>query len=349
MPSLLSNPPPHAAPPTPSSAPRGSANVLGRWLRGNPLARRILTRPLWWWERQRPRQHPIRERVFELPPLERPAPPADAPTLAVLTTPGAALADAAWTARSLLVELSTPLRLLLVVDGSDADAAEARRRCGPLFPGATEVATTRGLIAAAGLDDAARFPGLAGYAGRWPMGRKLGITLALQERGPVLYTDNDILALAPLPELDAALAAADAPVYLQDVGPTNSEPLVAARAASLGWEGLASLNAGFLFVPRGALAAADAEAMLGGLDMEKMTWFGDTVVLSALLRRAGARGLPRERYVVSTARQFYFEPEVDYGTVALRHFVTTVRHRLYDHAMPLLWKRWTAAAADARS
>ena len=58
------------------------------------------------------------------------------------------------------------------------------------------------------------------------------------------------------------------------------------------------------------------------------------------MKQSGAKPLPRKRYVVSTQRQFYFEEDVDYDQMSLRHFVTPVRHLMYSKGMPKLWKQW---------
>ena len=46
--------------------------------------------------------------------------------------------------------------------------------------------------------------------------------------------------------------------------------------------------------------------------------------------------LPRSRYVVSAQRQFYFEEDVCYDQIAVRHFITPVRHLMYSKGMPKL-------------
>jgi hypothetical protein len=56
--------------------------------------------------------------------------------------------------------------------------------------------------------------------------------------------------------------------------------------------------------------------------------------MSILMRRANAQALPEDRYVISARRQFYWETDVDYKTIAARHFTGTVRHVMYGRGMP---------------
>jgi hypothetical protein len=331
---------PGSAVPTPEPIPFGRG-----WLQRNGFARKVLTKPVWWWERRR--QHPIRERVWQLPPL---ATAPAAPTTVAILTATTHVADAAWAARSLLCGLRNPVRLVLLLDDRemsridrDAFLARTQPRVSASFPGAE-------LIPATTLADtlAAEAPTVAAYGRAHPMGLKLAAVLALHRQGHLLYSDADVLAFSALAEIDAAIAAGGPPLHLQCVAATSSDPVVAARVRERGRTGCASMNAGFVFVPRGALALDEAEDLLRGLDFNALGWFAETTVFSALMHRAGAQPLPRARYVVSPRRQFYFEEDLDYATLTLRHFVTPVRPLMYARALPLLWKRWTAAAAGSQ-
>lgn len=328
---MLSSPPPKLFM---AAAPHHPGGAAGSWFHQNQLARKLLTRPLWWWEKHRP--YPIREKIFTLPPLPVPA-RADA-TLAVLATPGT-LADAAWTARSVLTQLTAPVRLTFVVDGPVALTGQARME--QLFPNSVTIST-----GALVNEIAAHAPTLATLADRHPMLRKLAAVLALQRRGALLYSDADVLAFQPLPEIDEALGRVHdtAALYLQCVAETTHDTATLERVRERGLDCLATVNVGFLFIPQKSLDVALADDLLRGLDLTRVGWFPDTTLLAALLHRAGARPLSKVRYVVSPRRQFYWEEDVDYNQVSLRHFVTPVRHRMYGDAMPRLWKQWRQPA-----
>src|SRR5687768_8496786 len=98
------------------------------------LLRKCLTKPIWTWERNRP--YPIRRKIFGLP--ARPVAGTAAVKLAVLTVPDG-IADAAWTARSLLQEIPVDLGLIVVVDGELPE--RDHRAWMASFPGSTILRT----------------------------------------------------------------------------------------------------------------------------------------------------------------------------------------------------------------
>ena len=53
-----------------------------------------------------------------------------------------------------------------------------------------------------------------------------------------------------------------------------------------------------------------------------------------MLQDVNAEALPTSRYVISVCRQFYWERDVDYKTIAARHFTGPVRHVMYGKGMP---------------
>lgn len=292
-----------------------------------PLLRRLRTRAVWWWERWR--IPGFRERIWTLPPL--PTPTAPGPALVLFATP-AALTDAAWAARSLLRQLPT-LRLQVALD-SAAEADAVRDKWQTLFPGAI-------CHPAASLAAGCR-PRLAAFAKANAMGRKLAVVTALQRASTVLYADSDVLAFAPLPEIAAALATESAR-HIQCVAGTCLDAVMQRRTEALGLPLCPSLNGGFYFVPRGGFDEDRIEQILEGVDPKSPGWFGETVITAALMHALGSEPLPRERFVVSTQRQFVDEVDVDYDRIALRHFVTPVRPLFYRRGLPRLWAQWHSA------
>ncbi|MDB6077811.1 MAG: hypothetical protein JWO82_1558 [Akkermansiaceae bacterium] len=299
------------------------------------ILRKLTTRPIWWWERNRP--YPIRQRVFALPPVKIAE---AAVTLVVLTTPNS-VGDAAWTARSLLAHLPT-MGLTFAVDGDlPFDQATLLTRS---FPGCRLV-PTRELVARV----AAECPHMEKLSRAHPMGRKLASIFALHKDGAILFSDNDVLAFAPLKEVSMAMDLANHPgLYLQEVGGVSLEPAVLAAIQRLGLGYAETINVGLLLIPQGALDLKLAEEILEHSD-GIASWFPDTMVLAALMHAAGALPLPRETYSVSPQRQFYFEPDVDYPKLSLRHFTGPVRHLMYSRGMPLLWRRWRASQPEYRA
>ena len=308
------------------------ANPVPWWQRG--VIRKLVTRPLWWWHKRRP--WPIRQRIFRLPPY-----PVAAEAGARLITQAApgALADAAWMARSFLAFLDRPpanrLALTLYVDSDDpAVVADAAGRWQRLFPGSA-VRTTWEIVERV----AAGAPALAGLGRVNPMGRKLAVVVDAQAAGNVLYADSDLLMFHDAPELADALRQNGPALYNQEPLDSEVEPVLAAHARGLGWPAPARcLNAGLLYLPRGTIALSRVEELLAGGQHDARSWMVEQMAVSLLL--PGATPLPGERYVVSARGQFYGEADEDYDRLAVRHFIATVRHRMYARGMPLLWRRW---------
>ncbi len=303
------------------------------WRRG--LARRALTRPLWWWQKRRPWK--IRRAVFALPP--HPVATGEvAAQLVTLAAPGM-LTDAAWSARSFLHGLDRPgerLGLTLYLDTAEPQAlARGRELWQGMFPGA-EVRSTHEPVERL----QARAPALAAFARTHPTGRKLAVVLAAQERGHLLFTDSDVLLFRASPELADAIRQGGPPRFNLEDGGLNGDARLVVYAGRAGWPAPASLNSGLLFVPRGTLRVGDAERLLASGEFDPGSWFVEQTVLALLLTAAGAVPLPPEEYVVSTDGQFYGGADRDYARLVTRHFTTPVRHLMYGKGLPLLLRRW---------
>ena len=285
------------------------------------IFRKLSTKPVWWWERRR--SFPIRSRYRQLPPL-----PVKGGRLrfVVLTTPET-LSDALWAAWSWYRYLRhEDCKLEIAVDGvvSAAQSAAAAQ----LFPG----------IAIYPAESACRYvyerePALETFLHGHPTGRKLALILALSDQGPVVYSDHDVLAFSPPYELLASIGRNVACYFPEEVDGTR-DPSIVQRARSLGLDYLPGFNSGFLYVPCGALPMKRAAEILATWRPPGESWFTEQTVLSVMLRDVNAIALPSSRYVISVCRQFYWERDVDYKTIAARHFTGPVRHVMYARGMP---------------
>lgn len=285
------------------------------------IFRKLSTKPVWWWERRR--SYPIRSRYQQLPPLPVKG---GRVRFVVLTTPET-LSDALWTAWSWYRYLRhEDCKLEIAVDGvvSAAQAAAAAQ----LFPG----------IAIYPAESACRYvcerePALETFFHGHPTGRKLALILALSDQGPVLYSDHDVLAFSPPRELLASIRRNVACYFPEEVDGTR-DPSIVERAKSLGLDYIPGFNSGFLFIPGGALPMKKAAEILATWRPPGDSWFTEQTVLSVMLRDVNAEALPSSRYVISVCRQFYWEWDVDYKTIAARHFTGPVRHVMYGRGMP---------------
>lgn len=284
------------------------------------MVRKLLTKPTWWWETRR--KYSVRDRWRELPAI----PVVSGPfRFAVLTTP-AALADAMWTAWSWHRYLCAhSFELHLAVDGALSDEELSRVR--ELFPGIQVYAVQSVYPDLCNLQ-----PSLAAFLNEHPMGRKLGLALALSLRGGVLYSDNDVLAFREPREL-LSCAEEKTPAYFVEPQDGTRDPHIVQRAKAMGLEYIPSFNAGCIYIPERAVSIELAAELLKDWQ-PPIDWFTEQTVQSVLMRKANAQPLPQDRYVVSARRQFYWETDEDYGKIVARHFVSPVRHVMYRYGIP---------------
>ncbi len=285
------------------------------------IFRKLSTRPVWWWERRR--SYPIRRRYQQLPPL----PVTGGQVRFVVLTAPETLSDALWSAWSWYRYLRhEDCKLEIAVDGvvSAVQSAAAAQ----LFPG----------VAIYTAESACRYvydrePALETFLHGHPTGRKLALILALSDQGPVLYSDHDVLAFSPPHELLACIRR-NVACYFPEEEDGTRDPIIVARAKSLGVDYIPKFNSGFLYIPKGTLPMKKAAEILATWRPPGNSWFTEQTVLSVMLRTVNAEALPSSRYVISVCRQFYWERDVDYKTIAARHFTGTVRHVMYGSGMP---------------
>jgi hypothetical protein len=285
------------------------------------LLRKFTTRPVWWYETRR--SYPIRDMWKLLPPIAAPQGPTP---FAVLTTPRT-FNDALWTTWSWLRFFGANVRPEIYVDGPLDD--EMRRGLDQLLPG-TKLFEARPSILASG-----EFPAsVASFISDHPMGRKLGLYFLLQPRGRFLYSDSDVVAFAEPTELLQALATAGMGAhFLEEKGSCFSEDILA-KAGRENVQPIESMNAGFLLIPGNSLSLDLAAKLLQDWQAAPPSWFLEQTVMACLLRGAPMTALPRDRYVLTNRRQFYWEKDVNYSKIVARHFTGTTRHVMYGKGLP---------------
>jgi hypothetical protein len=249
----------------------------------------------------------------------------------VLTTPET-LSDALWAAWSWYRFLrDEDCELHIAIDGtiSEAEMVAARQ----LFPGVS-------------IDSAhwacryvcARVPALETFLNHHPTGRKLALILALSERGPVVYSDYDVIAFSRPHELLASIGR-KVPCYFAEETDGTRDLRIVERAKQLGLSYIPKFNCGFLYIPHGILSMRFAAQILATWRPPGESWFAEQTVLSIMLQTLHAEALPPSRYVISICRQFYWEKDVDYTTIAARHFTNPVRHVMYKYGMPIILRQ----------
>ena len=298
--------------------------------------RKLLTKPIWWWERKRP--YPIRFRFDLLPPL---AVVKGRARFVVLTTTSA-MHDAMWTAWSWYRYLRPHgFELQLAVDGEIPAADEPAVQ--KLFPG---ISIYNVWSVLSKLCD--EHPALGVFLRGHPVAKQVGLVLALSGQGPVVYSDHDVLAFNPPTELLTCIENC-VPCYFIDEGPGCHDPFLLERLNALGLDYIPRLNAGFVYVPEGALSLDLAAQILATWKAEPFVYFSPQTTMSALMRSANAQALPDDRYVISTRRQFYAETDVDYKAIAARHFTGPVRHVMYRYGIPAILEQSRLALREKPS
>jgi hypothetical protein len=249
----------------------------------------------------------------------------------VLTTPGE-LRDALWTAWSWYRYLrDQQFQLQFVLDGEITEANKSSARL--LFPEVRIDSVETVIHNLYGSQ-----PSLASFLQHHPLGKKLGLLLVLSQQNALLYSDHDVLAFNP-PSEAIDFVHKETPFYMVEEHEGNLDPAIVDRANSLGLDCLTRLNSGLIYVPRGALSIDLASQLLSTWRPPMTSWFTEQTVMSVLMRSANATPLPRNRYVVSAQRQFYWEKDVDYSAIVARHFTGTVRHVMFGKGMPAVLKQ----------
>lgn len=285
-----------------------------------------ITKPIWFWERMR--RYPVRTLAASLPHL---AAKEGTRRFTVLATPKS-FDDALWAAWSWYRYLQHhEFELQIAVDGDLPGATKDRAQ--KLFPG---ISIYDAAPVVARLSQ--RQPELTQFLQRHPLGRKLGLVLALSQQTPLLYSDHDVLAF-DAPEELLSNVRDDRPCYLLEERDGTRDEFIAEHARAIGVEYLPRFNSGLLYVPKSALSAQLAADLLKAWRPPVRSWYTEQTVLSVLMHQCHAVPLPEARYVVSNRRQFYWEKDVDYRKIVARHFTGPVRHVMYGYGFPELLRQ----------
>ncbi len=291
----------------------------------NSLWKKLTTKPVWYLERHR--NYAIRRLGANLPSIS--CLPSGT-TLAVLTTPST-FDDSLWSAWSWLRYLGDLVALKIVVDGQAAN--EQRELVSRLFP--------NGILITAE-DQLKQSPvegkNLEVFSQKYRLGRKVSLIISLQNEGPLLYSDYDVLVFGEPAEIRQAIVCASAEgLFNQQPLSGAFDPLMTATGRALGLHCPEGFNSGLLWIPRQHLSMELADHLLRDWHPDSShAWFTEQTVLGLLMSEKGAAALPPDRYVVTMQRQFYWEPDVDYDAIAVRHFIYPVRHVMHIKGQPWL-------------
>jgi hypothetical protein len=259
--------------------------------------------------------------------------------LAILTTPQG-FPDAVWAAWSWMHQASDSLILHLYVDGELSIRQKSEfHRC---FPGSAIIERDQLLDWQDGHSQRL-MPFLRGH----PMGRKLAIALKLQRECSFVYSDSDVILFSKPAEILAFAHGEGGNRYIQEESTGCFDPWLLDKVRKRGLGIAETMNGGLLLIRQDSLDLDLACDLLEDWNGENIFWFTEQTLMAVLMHGSGSVPLPRERYVVSNQRQFYWEDDVDYSNIAARHFTGPVRHVMYSKGVPNLLKHGVPSARVA--
>ena len=165
--------------------------------------------------------------------------------------------------------------------------------------------------------------------------RKLALEATLGRDGPTVYADADVLFLPGARRLADLVGARSAPAwYLRDCEPYLDERVLTPAEAAL-----APVNGGFQVL----LEPLDWTDALARLPADPV-FHTEQTLLHLAMHGSGARALDPALYVVSTDDLRAWGDAFAGRPIALRHYTTPVRHKLWQ-AVGRGWARGAAQAA----
>ena len=292
------------------------------------MLKKLTTKPVWYWERYRP--YPIINAWKHLP--AQPSTSSSSLVLAILTTPST-LYMAAWSAYSWRRNIGVSVSIRIYVDG----------RVNPIFANSLSSVLPGVEVYSASMPDEdlkINSPAMYRFCSTHATGRKLLLILKLQEESNLLFSDCDVLLFRKPIELLYCIRNQTS-AFNQEKDSACYDNQVLEKATELGIRPSEYLNAGLLFIAKNSINQKTAESLLSGVAYPSISWVTEQTVLACLMNLASGSPLPKDRYVVSAERQFWWQQDVNYNIVISRHFTGTVRHLLYMNGYPRIQKQAT--------
>ncbi len=162
------------------------------------------------------------------------------------------------------------------------------------------------------------------YVTTYPMGKQLGLLIALSANAPALYLDSDVLFFAGAADFERYVSARDVPAfYLEDCQTSAADPRIFRQPD----EQLHPVNCGAL------LFFKNLDWSLGirrFLELEgEPNFFTNQTIAHLVLHANGARPFDPSKYVVQLDDQFVYRDRYAGRELVLRHYVNPVRHKFW--------------------
>lgn len=282
---------------------------------------------IWSWEtkiKQPIYKHRLKRLLHNLPPIEMTG---EKCTLVILTT-GDYFYEGILSAWSWARFLQDDCKLLFLVDGICEHSHDDLKLIIPN----SEVMSTSDFLQT----NAPAFLKASSFVNQHTLGRKFACLLVLQSIESVIFSDGDVLVFNDPLDIKNLLGESNALCYNQDLK-NSVDPVVENIAHKCRVKMLENFNSGLLYVSKNTLNIELAENLLQEINQQtSSSWFTEQSLLNALFSHAGAKALPKEKYLVSFRGMFASEGDVDYQNIISRHFVTPIRFLFYTKGIPRL-------------
>lgn len=177
-------------------------------------------------------------------------------------------------------------------------------------------------------------PRLKVFLDHHQMGVKLLLPMLIQQTQDVLYADNDVICFR---DIGMEISSSLCPRYIQEQGEACYDTEVVKRVWGLKQRTVARLNGGLHWIPKSSLDIDLADELLADRSEKPVqSWFTEQTVNACLFAAACGRPFAQYKFIVSGNGQFFWQGATDLNDACVRHYTSTVRHRLYIEAYPKL-------------
>ena len=166
------------------------------------------------------------------------------------------------------------------------------------------------------------------YAAGHPLGRKLAFMARVRPEAATIYADSDVLFFPDAAEVREFVAATDGvPRYLLDCARALDDRVVPPDLAAA-----PPVNSGFWIVHE-PLPWDDALALLDSAS-GGFKFHSEQTVFHVAMHRAGGVPVDPTRYVMQVDDRFDYRTVREHRPIALRHYVSNIRHQFWLNARP---------------
>ncbi len=170
-------------------------------------------------------------------------------------------------------------------------------------------------------------PSVYEYASQQAMGKKLAALMSIPIDGATLYTDSDILFFQGASNLaDLATAKDGHTYYLPDCKNSLDSRLIYEDI-----EQQEPINAGFILFKK-ALDWDETVQRLTKLQ-EPPNYFSEQTIVNLTIKRNHGIAFPKDKYIMSVEDQFIYPDRFVNNQIAMRHYVSDVRHKFWLSAL----------------